>query len=87
MKTDNIRNTVLNMLNRTLDEGRFSHIVLNETLSEYELSYQDKAFLNRLYMGVLEKCIYLDYVLDAYSRTPVRKMKPVIRNILRMGLY
>ena len=31
--------------------------------------------------------IELDYVIDQFSKVKVKKMKPVIRNILRMGVY
>ena len=48
---------------------------------------QAKAFANRLYMGTLEKLVYIDYVLEHFSNIPVRKMKPVIRNILRLSIY
>ena len=31
--------------------------------------------------------IELDYIIDAFSKTKVRKMKPLIRNLMRMGVY
>ena len=31
--------------------------------------------------------IELDYIIDQFSKVKVNKMKPVIRNILRMGVY
>ena len=31
--------------------------------------------------------IYLDYILDHYSKTPMKKCKPLIRSLLRMGAY
>ena len=29
----------------------------------------------------------LDYIIDQFSKTPVRKMKPLIRNICEMSVY
>ncbi|MCO7152773.1 hypothetical protein NIA73_04945 [Anaerobutyricum hallii] len=34
-----------------------------------------------------ERKIYLDYILDHYSKTPMKKCKPLIRSLLRMGAY
>ena len=35
----------------------------------------------------MEKQIEMDYILNQFSKTKVNKMKPVIRCILRMGVY
>ncbi len=51
------------------------------------LPKQDRAFITRLVEGVTEYQVRLDYVLDQFSKTPVRKCKPAIRCILRMALY
>lgn len=51
------------------------------------LSGQEKAFLRRLAYGTIERIIYLDEVIDRYANIPVRKMKPAVRTVLRMGAY
>ncbi len=84
---EDIRNIVLDMLVETLEDGAFSHLVLNHTLEDHPLSLQDKAFLERLFHGVLEQVIYLDWIISSYSSVKLKKIKPVIRNILRMSLY
>ena len=43
--------------------------------------------MTRLTEGTLEHLIELDYIIDSYSKTKVRKMKPMIRSILRMSVY
>ena len=75
------------MLSETLEGGRFSGVCLSEAFEKYGFSYQEKRFVNRLYMGTLEKLVFLDYCIDSFSKTPVKKMKPAIRNILRMSAY
>lgn len=75
------------MLVETLENGAFSHVVLNQTLSDHSLSLQEKTFLERLYHGVLEQVIYLDWIISSYSATKLQKIKPVIKNILRMSIY
>lgn len=41
----------------------------------------------RLVEGTVERCIEMDYIIDLYSKVKAAKMKPVIRNILRMSVY
>lgn len=86
-KDPNTRNIVLTMLVETLEKQGFSHILIQDVFSGQELEGQERAFATRLYYGTLEQLLYLDYVIDHYSKTPVKKMKPVVRNILRMSLY
>ncbi len=63
-------------------------LLLRSVLDKYDyMEQRDKAFLKRLTEGVTERRIQLDYVLDLFSKTPVPKMKPVIRALLRMGAY
>lgn len=87
MASNDLRYLVLNMLIRTFEKGELSHIVLREIYEDSSMSPRDLSFVNRLYSGTLEKVVYLDYLIEAYSQIPLRKMKPVIRNILRMSLY
>ena len=75
------------MLISTLEEGKLSHNVLNDTFASEDLNKKERAFVKRLYTGVLEKLIYLDYEADLLSDVSVKKMKKVIRNIIRMGIY
>lgn len=48
---------------------------------------RDRALLNALIFGVLRWRSRLDYLIAAFSRTPLKKIKPEVLNILRMGLY
>ena len=62
--------------------------ILKDMLEKYDyLDGRDKAFFKRLSDGVTERRLQLDYVLEQFSSVPVRKMKPLIRCILRMGAY
>jgi len=83
----NIRNLVLTMLAETLEDGEFSHVVVNRTFSKEKLEYRDRAFVSRLYLGVLERLIFLDHCINRVSSVNTVKMRPVILNILRCGAY
>lgn len=84
----NTRALALEMLAAINEEGQYSHLVLRDVLDKYQyLSKQERAFLTRLTEGTVERQITLDYVIDCFSKTKVRKMKPLIRNLMRMSVY
>ena len=84
----NLRELALAILMEVTQNGEFSNKVLNQTLSKYQyLAKQDRAFLSRLTEGTIERMIEMDYIINQYSNVKVNKLKPVIRNILRLGVY
>ena len=84
----NSREIVLDILMEILEKGTLSHLVLNQALMKYQyLEKQDRAFITRITEGTLEYLIRIDAVLGNYSKTPVGKMKPLIRTLLRMSVY
>ncbi|MGN0438148.1 MAG: 16S rRNA (cytosine(967)-C(5))-methyltransferase RsmB [Lachnospiraceae bacterium] len=85
------RNTRLLALETLLESEKKNIYVkdaLDKTLFQNQfLSKQERSFLSRLTEGVTEYRIRLDYVINAFSKIKVNKCKPVIRMILRMGVY
>lgn len=89
MTTDvNTRALVLEMLLEVNEQGQYSHLMLRQVLEKYQyLDKKERAFLTRLFEGTVEKGITLDYVINCFSKTKVKKMKSLIRNLLRMSVY
>lgn len=84
----NLRELVLDMLNEVTEKKAFSHVVLKKTLSKYQyLKKQERSFITKVMEGTVENIIQIDYIINSFSKTKVNKMKPIIRNILRMGVY
>lgn len=84
----NTRELVLDILLAVTKDGEYSHIVLKNVLDKYDyLDKRDRSFISRVSHGTLERMLELDGILNQFSNTKVNKMKPVIRNILRSGLY
>ena len=84
----NTRAIVLDMLLEILEQGQYSHLTLRSVLDKYQyLEKQERSFMTRLTEGTIERLIELDYIIDFFSKVKVAKMKPVIRNILRMAVY
>ena len=69
-------------------DGQYSHLVLRDVLDKYQyLSKQERAFLTRLTEGTVERMLTLDYVIDQFSKTKVKKMKPLISELMRLIVY
>ena len=84
----NMREEALNVLMNMEKTGRLSHLVMGEALMRLQFAPKnERAFFTMLCEGVTEQRIYLDYVLDAFSKTKMKKCKPLIRNLLRLSAY
>lgn len=82
------RAIALEILMEITQEQEYSHLVIRNALDKVQyLPKQERAFINRLVEGTLEYMIRIDYILNQFSNVKVNKMKPVIRNILRSGVY
>lgn len=84
----NAREIVLDMLPEVIEGEKYSHTVLKNALKRYQhLEKQDRAFISRLFTGTVKVYITLDYIINQFSTLPVQKMKPLIRNLLRLSVY
>ena len=84
----NVRELVLGVLLAVTRDGEYSHIALKGALDKYQyLSKQERSFVTRVCQGTLEHMIWIDYVINRFSRVKVDKMKPVIRTLLRSSVY
>lgn len=84
----NVRELVLNILMEYERDGVRKPSLLKDSLNKYDyLETRDKAFMKRVVDGCIERQIQIDYILDSFSKTPVARMQPFIRNLLRMSVY
>ncbi|HOB35892.1 MAG TPA: 16S rRNA (cytosine(967)-C(5))-methyltransferase RsmB [Candidatus Avimonas sp.] len=83
------RRLAVEALLRVHRDSGYSGAVLDGVLSRYEdrLSLRDQALLSRLYYGVLERRLTLDYVISEHSSVKLKKIHPVALELLRMGCY
>lgn len=84
----NVRELILDMLVEILEKGTYSHLVIRDVLNKYDyMDSRDKAFVKRVAEGTIERLIQIDYILNQFSKVAVSKMKPLIRNLMRMSVY
>ena len=84
----NTRELILGILMEVTKEGNYSHLVLRSVLEKYQyLDKKERAFITRVAEGTIQYMIELDYIINQFSKVKVNKMKPLIRNLLRMSVY
>ncbi|HWR40496.1 MAG TPA: 16S rRNA (cytosine(967)-C(5))-methyltransferase RsmB [Patescibacteria group bacterium] len=82
------RELALKIINETDINGAYANIALTRFLKGPEaVSDLDRRFITELVYGVVRAGATLDWILGRYVDRPVGKIPPVIRNILRLGLY
>ena len=83
-----VRELVLDILIEVNEKDRYSHLVIRDVLNKYQyLEKQERAFLTRLAEGTIEHMLEMDFIINSFSKVKVQKMKPLIRNLLRMSVY
>lgn len=84
----NGREVVLDILLELSKQTEYSNVLIAAVLEKYDyLDGREKAFIKRVSEGTVERRIQIDHVLEQFSKVPVRKMKPLIRELLRMSVY
>lgn len=84
----NTREIILDILLELSKTDAYSNRLLADVLEKYDyLDAKEKAFIKRVSEGTIERRIQIDYILNQISKVPVKKMKPLIRELLRMSVY
>ena len=85
MKT--ARQIAVEALGKVNGSKGYSNIVIDKALEQSGLDLRDAAFATALFYGVLERMLTLDHCIAGFSKTPVEKLTPQVREILRVSLY
>lgn len=83
----NARKICLDALLRVEKDKAYSNIVLGSFLSKNDFNKNDKAFISALFYGVLDRKITLDFYIKKLSNIPFKKIEPITKMVLRMGLF
>ncbi|WP_411955415.1 16S rRNA (cytosine(967)-C(5))-methyltransferase RsmB [Alkalibacillus sp. S2W] len=84
-ETKTVREIALNLLERVNQDGSFSHILINQTISKHDLKREDRGLLTEMVYGTLQRQMTLDYYLKHFVGK--KKLDPWVRILLRMSLY
>ena len=80
------RELAYKLLKSADDEKTYSNIAIDSALKKNNLSDADKGLFTAIVMGVTERRITLDHVIDRLAADP-RKIDVYTRALLRMGVY
>ncbi|MBP2635648.1 MAG: rsmB [Firmicutes bacterium] len=85
------REVALKILNEVENNGAYANIALaqevNRQTKQGQLSDQDRRFITELVYGTVKTGATLDWMLNCYLSRPLNKVAPIIKNILRLGMY
>ena len=89
MKIDFARNIALKSLYEINIKQAYSNIVLDKFINENreKLSNLDINFISELVYGVVTWKLTLEYIIQKYSKTKIKKMSDWVKNILYLGSY
>ena len=82
-----VRKIVLEALIRVEEDGSYSNLTINSFFKKENLKKEEKAFATALFYGVLDRKITLDFYINKLSKIKVKKLDPITRQALRMGVY
>lgn len=89
MKIDFARNIALKSLYEINIKQAYSNIVLDKFINENreKLSNLDINFISELVYGAVTWKLTLEYIIQKYSKTKIKKMSDWVKNILYLGSY
>lgn len=87
VQVDNPREIALKILYEVDQNKAYSNISLNKHLKNSVLTAVDKSFITGLVYGVIKNKGRIDWIISKYAKTPIKKMSPWVKNILRLGIF
>ena len=84
---DKARETALKALHEVNEKGAYANVALARSLRAAKLSEVDRRFATELVYGAAKAGGTLDWILRRYLNRPLSKIPPMVRDILRLGIY
>lgn len=86
-RTVNVRLLAVRALHEIYVEGAYANIAVQQYIEKEKLSDQDRRFFTELVYGVLRHHNFLTAVIEHFTKKPIKKTKPWIAMVLRLGMY
>ncbi|MBQ1867524.1 16S rRNA (cytosine(967)-C(5))-methyltransferase RsmB [Selenomonas sp.] len=84
---DKARDTAVRILHEVHEKGAYANVALAREFRRTDLSDMDRRFVTELVYGAVKAGATLDWILRRYVTRPLKKIEPMVRDILRLGLY
>lgn len=88
MAANKVRHAAADAVMRVIDEGAYASLVIDQVLKTdgAEFDERDKRFFTTLVYTTIENKAAIDAVIRKVSSTPLEKMKPWVRALIRIGV-
>lgn len=83
----NERQLAFKILNKIERDNAYSNLTLDAALRENAAASASSAFVTALVYGVTERKITLDFILSRYLTKPLKKLRPEVLTVLRIGAF
>ncbi len=67
------------------NEGAYLGKALQDAVGKCDL--RDRGFVNELVMGTVRNKLYIDFIIQSFSKIKLKKLSPWVLSILRIGVY
>ncbi|MBQ7478639.1 MAG: transcription antitermination factor NusB, partial [Selenomonadaceae bacterium] len=84
---DKAREVAAKVLQAVHEQGAYANVALVQELRRNKLTETDRRFATELSYGAVKAGDTLDWILRRYVNRPLKKIPPMIREILRLGIY
>lgn len=84
--TQNSREIALKILREVDEKAAYVNISINRNIED-KLTEKDESFIREIVYGVIDNKLYIDWVIEKFSRIKFNKISSIIKNILRMAIY
>ena len=84
---DKAREVAAKVLQSVHEQGAYANVALVQELRRSKLTETDRRFATELSYGAVKAGETLDWILRRYVNRPLKKIPPMIREILRLGIY
>ncbi len=84
---DRAREAAAKILLTVHEENAYANVVLAREIRKLKLEDRDRRFVTELVYGTTKAGMTLDWILQRYINRPLKKISPMVREILRTGMY
>ncbi|WIV10803.1 16S rRNA (cytosine(967)-C(5))-methyltransferase RsmB [Proteiniborus sp. MB09-C3] len=82
----NPREIAVKILGEINEEKAYSNISITRNINE-GISNLDESLIREMVYGVIENKLLIDWVIMQFSKVKIKKIAPIIKEILRIGVY
>lgn len=88
MNNMSARQTALQIVYKINEDGAFSNVAMDKELSKNLLKdRRDVSLVTEIVNGTIKNKLYLDHIIQQFSKQKLEKLSPWVRNILRISAY